>query len=221
MWTISKECQHQTTSEDCKRFAEIRRNRKADVRNDAAKNVKFYIHGKEINTVQSFKYLGRIISNKDNDLEALENQLKKARMTWGRIGKVIKKKTNGNPKIMSIVYKVVIQSVLLYGSESWVLDTQAMVKFRSFHRRCARYITGRHINLVGEEWEYPSSIETLEEADLLTIEESIRQRKETILGFAETLPILQECIDVSNMTKNNRTLTWWKKEEKMNEKINE
>ena len=38
-------------SEDCKRFAEIKRNRRIDSCNNAATNVKFNINGDEINTV--------------------------------------------------------------------------------------------------------------------------------------------------------------------------
>ena len=139
-------------SEDCKRYAEIKRNKRIDSYQDAATNVKFNINGEEINTVKSFKYLGRMITDTDNDFEAIMLQLKKARMTWGRIGKIIKKKTNGNAKTMAIFYKVIIQSVLLYGSESWVITKHAHKKLQSFHRRCARYITGCHIRVVNEEW---------------------------------------------------------------------
>ena len=85
-------------SEDCKRFAEIKRNRRIDSQQEAATNVKFNINGEEINTVSSFKYLGSIITDTNDDLEAIDLQLKKARMTWGRIGKIIKKKDKWKSK---------------------------------------------------------------------------------------------------------------------------
>ena len=78
--------------------------------------------------MNNFKYLGRILNDNDNDLSAVEAQLTKARMTWGRIGKVINKRSGSNIKIMSIFYKVIVQSVLLYGSESWVLNEKARNK---------------------------------------------------------------------------------------------
>ena len=196
-------------SEDCKRFAEIKRNKRIDSQNQAATNVKFNINGVEINTVRSFKYLGRMITDKDDDLEAIDLQLKKARMTWGRIGKIIKKRTNGNPKIMSIFYKVIIQSVLLYGSESWVISKHAHKKLQSFHRRCARFITGRHIKVVDEKWIYPDSKTTMEMADLLPIEEYIQKRKETVKIFTEERKIYSACKLSTYLTKNDRLLIWW------------
>jgi hypothetical protein len=49
--------------------------------------VAFQLDGNDIKAVNEFKYLGRIIDNNDDNLKAVENQLKKARATWGRIGK--------------------------------------------------------------------------------------------------------------------------------------
>jgi hypothetical protein len=198
-------------SEDCKKYAEIKRNMRVDEYNKAAINVNFEVKGEKINIVKQFKYLGRIIDDNDNDLAAVEAQLKKARMTWGRIGKILKKKTNSNPKIMSIFYKVIIQSVLLYGSESWVLNNLAKEKLQSFHHRCARYITGRHIRKEEEIWIYPDNKTTLELADLLPIEEYIKKRKETILIFARDIPIFQQCNTSQYMRRHNNSLVWWDK----------
>ena len=80
-------------------------------------------------------------------MAAIESQLVKARGVWGRIGKVIKKKSFSNPRVMSIFYKVIVQTVLLYGAESWVLNTHSRNKINSFHHRCSRYITGKHIRV--------------------------------------------------------------------------
>jgi hypothetical protein len=44
--------------------------------------------GKEI---YQFKYLGRLITNNENDLPAVKRQITKAQATWGRIGKIIHK----------------------------------------------------------------------------------------------------------------------------------
>ena len=158
--------------------------------------------------MSSFKYLGRIITDTNDDLEAIDLQLKKARMTFGRIGKIIKKKTKGSPKTMAIFYKVIIQLVLLYGSELWVISKHAHKKLQRFHRRCARFITGRHITVVDEKWVYPDSKTTLEMADLLPIEEYIQKRKETVKIFTVDRKLYSDCKLSTYLTKNDRSLIW-------------
>jgi hypothetical protein len=65
-------------------------------------------------------------------------------------------KKGANPKIMGTFYKTIIQSVLLYGSESWVISNHMMRALRSFHWRCAQYITGKHIwQDSNGNWHYP------------------------------------------------------------------
>ena len=48
--------------------------------------------------MKQFKYLGRILSDNDDDMIAIEKQLMKAKMVWGRIGKIIKKKNKRKSK---------------------------------------------------------------------------------------------------------------------------
>ena len=197
-------------SEECKKYANIKNNRRFDLCQKSADNVKFTVSGEEIKMVSEFKYLGRILTNNDMDLKAVESQLVKARRVWGMIGKIVKKKSHCNPRIMSIFYKVIVQTVLLYGSESWVMSTLARNKVNSFHNRCSRFITGRHITLDGETWIYPSRASTLQEADLLGIEEYITKRKETIGPYAATSKILESCQFWEGLTRNNKELMWWR-----------
>ena len=89
-------------------------------------------------------------------------------------------------KAKSIFYKVIAQKILLYGAESWVVSETRRRKLASFHNRCARFITGRHIKQQEDgTWVFPCSKITIKEADLLTVEEYIQKRKENILPFAE------------------------------------
>ena len=79
--------------------------------------MKIQIDGNNIKRVNEFKYVGRILDDNDNDLKAIENQLTKARAVWRRIGKILKKRrADSNIRIMSVFYKVILQTVLLYGA---------------------------------------------------------------------------------------------------------
>ena len=199
-------------SQECKKYANIKNNRRFDLCQEASENVRFNVSGEEIIMVKEFKYLGRVLTHNDNDLAAIERQLKKARGVWGKIGKIIRKKSNCNPRIMSIFYKVIVQTVLLYGSESWVMSSLARNKVNAFHNRCSRFITGRHIKLDGETWVYPSRVTTLQQADLLGVEDYIVKRKDTIGAYAESTDIFNSCQSCEGYTKNNRELMWWKQQ---------
>ena len=198
-------------SEDCKRYTEIKNNKRLDICNKASVNVKFQLDGNNIKAVNEFKYLGRIIDNDDNDMKAIQKQITKARAVWGKIGKILKMRSDSNIRIMSIFYKVIIQTVLLYGSESWVINDNSKSKLRSFHNRCARFLTGRYITQKDEQWVYPETKRTLELAHLLPIEDYIIKRKTKIEEYARETAIYDECIKKSLYIKSNNSLQWWPK----------
>jgi hypothetical protein len=94
-------------------------------------------------------------------------------------------------------------SVLLYGAESWVINTTAMNKLTSFHNCCARSITGSHIKLLEDgTWEYPSSPQKLKLAKLLPIKTYIKKRKSTVSTYVQTTNLYQECKPPNQQHKN-------------------
>ena len=126
---------------------------------------------REIETVKEFKYLGRILNDEDDDSAAVDQNLQRARCVWARFGKVLCR-TGANPKQMAAFYKAVVQSVLLFGSETWVLTVGMKTKLASFHSRCARFITGKHIreNPDGS-WTCPPTKDVLEESGVRTLDD--------------------------------------------------
>jgi hypothetical protein len=78
----------------------------------------------------------------------VEIQIESARKVWAKIGKIVRKNTNNNPKVLSAVHKTIALSVMLYGAETWVTYTTILSKLNCFHNHCTRTITGRHIRLL-------------------------------------------------------------------------
>lgn len=111
---------------------------------------------------------------------------------------------------MGTIYKSVVQSILLYGAETWVLNKMMTRKLESFHRRCARFIAREHIrpNEDGT-WTYPPSDGVLQKAGLCSIEEYIRRRKATVAIFATGHKIFQDCCNSIPIAKNFTQKTWW------------
>ena len=99
---------------------------------------------------------------------------------------------------------------LLSNIESWVLTKEMERWFQSFHNRCARFITGQHIrqNEHGT-WTHPPTEEVLREAGMWTIQEYIRQCRETVFRYVKERPIYQECVDSKPLASNINQAVWW------------
>ena len=56
---------------------------------------------------------------------------------------------------MGKIYLAVVQAVLLYGVDSWVVEEKNMRKLRIFYRSALRYMMGEHIEKGDGDWQYP------------------------------------------------------------------
>jgi hypothetical protein len=195
---------HKQEMADCIHWMKIQKDRESDkVNKETIAEMVFYVQGVPIKTVSEFKYLGRVVKNNDDDWSAVnQNMLKKATATWGRIlCKILSKEGGANPKVMATVYKAVMQAMLLYSSESWVLSLMMEKKLQSFHRRCTRYITGQHIR------QNPDGPFLLK-AGLLQRTWCIRVQKELsidVLLFMVNGQILTSLCTIQKMIRNSRT----------------
>ena len=72
-----------------------------------------------------FPYLVRTILYNNSDRAALYQNLKKAQMRWGMVLGVLVK-TGGTVRSRAIIYKGVVQVVLIYGREIWVITDSIM-----------------------------------------------------------------------------------------------
>ena len=96
--TINSE--QQKNSETCKEGHRRKLQREAYRCYALSLNKKFTAYRQELERVEFFKYLGRILTYDNNDIQDVRSNLNKA------------------PKVCGMIYKAMIQAVLLYGSES-------------------------------------------------------------------------------------------------------
>ncbi len=122
----------------------------------------FSVDGEVLERVEVFKYLGRLLAQDDDDIQAIRAQLQKARATWARVGQVLRNK-NVSPHVAATFYKVVVQAILLYGSETWVLSQTALAHLEGFHIRAAYWMVKMHKPKQGlsRTWIYPHSVDFL------------------------------------------------------------
>ena len=122
---------HQFTKE-CQVGVERRKQREAAVTSALALRQQFSVHGEALERVEVFKYLGRLLAQDDD-----------VRGTWARVGQVLRAE-NIPPWVAAKFYKAVVQAVLLYGSETWVLSKTALASLEGFHIRAAYRMAVRH-----------------------------------------------------------------------------
>ena len=70
--------------------------------------------------VTEFKYLERVMTAGVDDWPTVVGNLKRARESWGRLSLILRQE-GADSKVSVIVFKAVMQAVLLFGAETWVL----------------------------------------------------------------------------------------------------
>ena len=162
-----------------------------------------------------FRYLGAcLLSQDDNDIQAVRGQLCKARGMWARVGQVLRKE-NSPPRVSTKFYKAIVQSVLLYGSKTWVLSPAVMARLEGFHIHAAYRMAKKHTTHPGmnHQWVYPPSDKVLEECSLHTIRRYFDVRRETIAKYVVGPTILAECQGADQKHSLVPRRWWW--EQKM------
>jgi hypothetical protein len=105
--------------------------------------------------------------------------------------------TMGSCRILhnTTFYKAVVQAILLYGSETWVLSRMALARLEGFHIRAAYRMAKIHKPKQGpgRTWIYPRLVDALQECGLKIMEKYIGIRQQTIVVYMATRPILTEC----------------------------
>ena len=92
----------------------------AAVKSALALRETFTAYGDELDRVEVFKYLLRLLSHDDNDVQAARGNLKKAKKCWARLSRVLRSE-NASPRVSGMFYKATVQAVqavLLFGSET-------------------------------------------------------------------------------------------------------
>ena len=175
-----------------------------------ARDFVFYARHKPLETVREFKYLGRIVSNDNNDWPAVLRNLKRARSKWAMIRKVLVR-DQANPRVAGYFYKAVVQAVLLYGCESWVITDSVLKRLESFHHKVARQITGQRVwfcratnELVG-----PPIAEVLERASLLTMREYLSRRQRKAVEYIATKPIYDAATTAARRPGSSTGRKFW------------
>ena len=70
--------------------------------------------------VTSFRYLGIVILGADDDCPEVIRNMEKAKEVWRRMRKILSMEVAG-PRVYGFFFKAVVQLVLIFGAETWVV----------------------------------------------------------------------------------------------------
>ena len=169
----------------------------------------FEAYGNPIETVNTFKFMGRVMTAGDDDWPEVAGNLVKARKSWGRLTK-ISIREGADKRVSGNFFKAVVQQVLLFGAEMWVLTPRIERALESFMHRAARSITGRQPQRGWDgKWYYPSLQVAMREAGFIEIRESITRRQNTVAQYIVTRPILDLCEQNTQRAGERVYRRWW------------
>lgn len=97
------------------------------------------IDGAPIEEVAQFNYLGSLITTDGGAIEDIKSRLSKAQAAFGRLWSCWKStKIARGTKLR--VFNACVKSVLLYGSETWLINKISIQKIQVFINKCLRII---------------------------------------------------------------------------------
>ena len=160
--------------------------------------------------VEVFKYLGRLLAYDDNDVQAVRNNIKKARKCWRRVSRVLRAE-NASPRVCGMFYKATVQAILLFGSETWNITTPMQNRLEGFHIRAAYRMvsTNKPQRMPGGEWRYPASAAVLKEAGLFSVTHYVEVRRQTIAKYIVNRPIFDFCREGKRRRGTSPRQYWW------------
>ena len=82
--------------------------------------------------VPSFEYLVRTLSSSEKHLQLVEQNLQKSQGKWGILAKILGSE-GADRRMTGRFYVVVVQAVLIFGSDRWVLTPWFEKSLEGFH----------------------------------------------------------------------------------------
>ena len=202
---------HQETI-SCKKYALRMELQQTTERNQTlGRDTVFTVFGERIEQVHEFKYLGRMVTDTDDDRTAVITNLQKAVQTWGHLFRLLSRESKRNTKVVASIYRSIIQSRLLYGSETWVIPSRLLRMLETFHRRCIRFLTRDFIRKTTTgDWYYPNMTEMIKSVGLESIETYIIQRRKHVEKHLTDSKAIQEIESSLDIDINMERVQWWK-----------
>ena len=179
--------------------------------------MKFNLDGQEgyerVQNVPTFRYLVRPLDQTDDDCPAVRRNIMRARLVWGRLGTLLRREW-AYPKVSASFYREVVQAIIFYGSEMWVLLASIAKSIEGTHTEFLKIVTGKRAKQLGYGiWESPGT-EGIKEAEVTQSDSIyIQQRQATVAHWVALRPLFEVCVRETRHEGGGwRRKVWWRQE---------
>ena len=159
------------------------------------------ICNKEVMFVDSFTYLGSLITNDGSSSRDITSRIAKAASDMCRLSTPLFRKHSISIRTKINMYRALVVSVLLYGSEAWTTTLADRRRLDVFGMRCQR-------RLLGVFWQQHVSNQSIRERTKQTTSSSLRrQRRLCWFGHLHRMP---SSLPVRRVFDFNHNIHGWK-----------
>jgi hypothetical protein len=194
----------------CKQGTALEERRSVEEDPRKAREVVFTIRWVQLDNVREFVYIGHNLLLMDEDAPYVHNNVVKALQMWTQASRILLHE-KPTPSTTVMFYKSVAQTVLLFGSETWVVTPRMMNTLESFHRQVSCRIAGRSpVYLRREEqWSYPFCGDAYEKTGMHTGEECITHRRNIIVDYVASHHSFTLCCEANYKGWGVQHQKWW------------
>ena len=154
------------------------------------------------------KYLGRVLAAEDDNWPVVVHNLQRARQKWAQLSRVLIRE-GADDRTSGQINLAVVQSVLIYGSETWVLKPRMQRVLGGFHHRVARRMTGQQPRKVQDGgWVYSPLKDAMAESGSQEVETYVSRRQNTVAQYIATRPIMDLFL-AAKRRPGPRVAMWW------------
>ena len=145
----------------------------------------------------------------EDDWLAVSGNLGKSRKSWGRLQRILSRE-GATKRVSGNFFKAVVQQVLLFGAETWVVSPRMERALSAFIHGAAIRITGRQPQR-GRDGKgfYPSLVGAMKEAGFTDVRTSINRRQNMFAQYIATRPLLELCKGAKQRGGARGTMRWW------------
>ena len=153
----------------------------------------FQAYGRPIETVTSFKCLVQVMTASDDNFPVVVGNLQKEQKSWSRLTKILVRK-GARPRLSGIFLKAVVQAIILFRLEMWVMITHMGRSLGGLQHRLAIRINGDKLKRqVGGSWEYLLLDMAMRELVFEDMGEYVLNRQNTFAQYIATRTIKNLC----------------------------
>ena len=141
----------------------------------------------EVETTQTFKYLGSTVTNDNRMDKEIEERIGTGNRCAFALGKVLRSR-NISRRTKIRVYNIIIRPTVLYGCETWTLTKERKRKLEVFENSILRRILGPVFNPETNQWERRHNIDLRQMTGQPYIQDVVVSRRLRWAGHCARMP---------------------------------